>query len=263
MKYIKRIIPLFFVFFLALLTVSCTGRNPATDTITSANEMFLSETESYPEKGTETVSKKIAENKKRPEAATEVSETGINTVCSAQKESTAKDFGTTTKKETSKTVISEASQILPKETITHREYTSKNTVDPENSVSESVIELSSAILSDQEKIRITIDCSHAVKYGISTVPQSGIILDTQVVCRNGDTAMDVLKRALSSTDISLDESRGYVREIGGLKEKDCGSSSGWMYKVNSETPMTASDKYSVSSGDTVTFYYVTKYGDTV
>lgn len=113
----------------------------------------------------------------------------------------------------------------------------------------------------QETVKVIVSCRNAVKYGKTDVPQSGIILSTQVNFAQGDTALDVLKKALHENGIGINESRGYIKGIGGLNEKDCGGSSGWMYMVNSDTPMTPSGKYEVSPGDTVTFYYVTSYGD--
>ena len=49
----------------------------------------------------------------------------------------------------------------------------------------------------------------------------------------------------------------YVAAIGGLAEKEHGSTSGWMYSVNGTTPMTACSNYVLSNGDNVVWYYVT------
>lgn len=49
----------------------------------------------------------------------------------------------------------------------------------------------------------------------------------------------------------------YVAAIGGLAEKQYGGTSGWMYSVNGETPMTACSNYVLSNGDNVVWYYVT------
>lgn len=49
----------------------------------------------------------------------------------------------------------------------------------------------------------------------------------------------------------------YVSAIGGLAEKQYGSTSGWMYSVNGTTPMTACSNYVLSNGDNVVWYYVT------
>lgn len=49
----------------------------------------------------------------------------------------------------------------------------------------------------------------------------------------------------------------YVAAIGGLAEKEHGSTSGWMYSVNGVTPNTACSNYVLSNGDRVVWYYVT------
>lgn len=49
----------------------------------------------------------------------------------------------------------------------------------------------------------------------------------------------------------------YVAAIGGLAEKEHGSTSGWMYSVNGVTPNTACSNYVLSNGDSVVWYYVT------
>ena len=49
----------------------------------------------------------------------------------------------------------------------------------------------------------------------------------------------------------------YVRAIGGLAEKEHGGHSGWMYSVNGAVPMTACSNYTLSDGDSVSWYYVT------
>lgn len=49
----------------------------------------------------------------------------------------------------------------------------------------------------------------------------------------------------------------YVAGIGGLAEKEHGSTSGWMYSVNGVTPNTACSNYVLSNGDNVVWYYVT------
>lgn len=49
----------------------------------------------------------------------------------------------------------------------------------------------------------------------------------------------------------------YVAAIGGLAEKEHGSTSGWMYSVNGVSPKMACSSYVLSNGDSVVWYYVT------
>jgi hypothetical protein len=69
---------------------------------------------------------------------------------------------------------------------------------------------------------------------------------------------DALKALCSQKGISLKYKNAYyIQGIGGLNEKDCGSGSGWMYRVNGSTPMIACNKYKLKDGDKVEWYYVT------
>lgn len=120
-----------------------------------------------------------------------------------------------------------------------------------------------------ESVTVTVSCRAAVEYAKSNpektviIPanDNGIVISSPVYVSTGDSAMTALKKALSENRLTISESRGYIKGIGGLNEKACGGSSGWMYSVNGESPMAASDKYSVSPGDKIIFYYVTNYGD--
>lgn len=49
----------------------------------------------------------------------------------------------------------------------------------------------------------------------------------------------------------------YVAAIGGLAEKEHGSTSGWMYSVNGVPPKMACSSYVLSNGNSVVWYYVT------
>lgn len=68
----------------------------------------------------------------------------------------------------------------------------------------------------------------------------------------GATAYD----ALCSTGLSVAASGGYVTSIGGLSEKQFGSSSGWKYSINGVFPMVACTNYVLSDGDAVQWIYV-------
>ena len=121
--------------------------------------------------------------------------------------------------------------------------------------------------SDKSLITVTVLCSckNAVNYGIReknpAIPESGIILNTTVTVKQGSTAMDAIKEACSKALVEIDETRGYIKSVGTLAEKDCGGASGWLYSVNSTFPNTSSDKYVLTDGDSVELHYTVKNGD--
>ena len=115
---------------------------------------------------------------------------------------------------------------------------------------------------------ITVECKNIHKHMSQLksgherfVPNDGYIIhaESHTVDR-GSTAYDVLKLACNAHGIRLtakSTSYGvYVVGINNLDEKDCGSASGWMYKVNGTVPMTSCGKYKMDSGDNLVFYYV-------
>lgn len=94
------------------------------------------------------------------------------------------------------------------------------------------------------------------------VPSDGIILP-KYTCEiyEGDTVLDVLLRVCETngveviyTDMPMFNSC-YVEGIGGIFEKDCGGSSGWMYSVNGEFPQVGANACTVSAGDEIIFVY--------
>lgn len=117
---------------------------------------------------------------------------------------------------------------------------------------------------ENSKITVTISvtCKNALNKG-ADVPQSGYILpSTSYTASQGETVFDVLSAVCAENGISLAyQTKSYIQGIGGLREKDCGSSSGWMYRVNGTAPNKAASKYTLSDGDVIEWYYVTGPGD--
>ena len=93
------------------------------------------------------------------------------------------------------------------------------------------------------------------------VPASGSILSsTQVTFEQGETVFDVLKRACNKNGIALEYSWSpmysyYIEGINNLYEFDCGSASGWKYKVNGWSPNYGCSSYTLKDGDTIVWSY--------
>ena len=94
------------------------------------------------------------------------------------------------------------------------------------------------------------------------VPSNGVILATsKVEFADGETVFDVLKRACAYTGIQLEYSYTpmygsyYVEGINHLYEFDCGSQSGWMYKVNGWFPNYGCSSYKLKNGDVIVWCY--------
>lgn len=96
------------------------------------------------------------------------------------------------------------------------------------------------------------------------IPQDGIILVKEnVEIQDGETVFAFLQKLCKENDIQMSYAEGlvYVTSIGNLNEKDCGAESGWMYKVNGESPSVGVEQYTLKDGDKVEFYYITSYAE--
>lgn len=121
----------------------------------------------------------------------------------------------------------------------------------------------------QNTASFTVDCKNAIDYGIlenpnfaGVLPQNGVIFsDGNVQFSEGESVMTVLKRALKSQKIACSVPNGYVRSIAGLSEKDCGETSGWLYRVNGKLPTVSCKFYTLQAGDRVEFIYTCRMGD--
>ena len=119
-----------------------------------------------------------------------------------------------------------------------------------------------------------IDCSTILdnmdkldKNLASFVPSNGVIYEsTEVGFNGGESAFDILKRVCRENNIQMEASftpafnSSYVEGINNLYEFDCGSASGWVYRVNGEVPNKGCSLYKVNDGDVVEFLYTCDLG---
>ena len=108
----------------------------------------------------------------------------------------------------------------------------------------------------QITVTVSINCTNAVEYG-ADVPEY-FLKNQSYTATEGATVFDALKALCEDNGLSLKYQRKtYIQGIGGLNEKDCGSSSGWMYLVNGEKLSKPASGYALKNGDTVEWRYVT------
>lgn len=183
----------------------------------------------------------VDKTEKKPETTTKKEET---TTSKKQETTTAKKEETTTakKEETTTAKKEETTTEAPKLTCT--------------------ISIScSTILDNMDKL------DSAKK---SFVPSSGWILKkTTVTFEEGESVHDVLKRVCKNKGIHMESSytpiydSAYIEGINQIYEFDCGSESGWMYKVNGWFPNYGCSQYKVSDGDNIAWVYTCDLGTDV
>lgn len=105
---------------------------------------------------------------------------------------------------------------------------------------------------------------------LEMVPSGGTILATTTVTfYEGESVFDVLQRVCKEKGIHLESSwtpiynSAYIEGIHNLYEFDCGSLSGWMYRVNGWYPNYGCSRYQLQDGDVVEWRYTCDLGNDV
>lgn len=84
----------------------------------------------------------------------------------------------------------------------------------------------------------------------------GVIYDGSVQVPEGSNVYDVL--VASEVEMSSKQAMGmgaYVESIDGLREREKGPSSGWLFSVNGKVASVSCDQYEVADGDSVEWAY--------
>ncbi len=102
---------------------------------------------------------------------------------------------------------------------------------------------------------------------LDEVPSDGMILASQeVVFYEGESVYDVLQRVCQENGIQIEASwtpiynSAYVEGIHNLYEFDCGSGSGWMYRVDGWYPNYGCSRYQLKAGEVVEWRYTCDLG---
>lgn len=105
---------------------------------------------------------------------------------------------------------------------------------------------------------------------LELLPAGGIILPpTTVSFYEGESVFDVLQRVCRDYGIHMEASwtpiynSAYIEGIHNLYEFDCGSLSGWMYRVNGWYPNYGCSRYSLAQGDMVEWRYTCDLGNDI
>lgn len=203
------------------------------------------------------------------------------TTTSITKESTTSTTQATTKEATTKklTTTSTISQETTKKTTKNSKpsttdtSTTKTTTAIKDNTTQKATKTTTTTTTKKSKpyCTLTIECKEILnnmsdlKLGHEKyVPSNGYILkDYKVEYEQDDTAYDILKKGCKSNSIKLTaKSTGYgtyVVGINNLDEFDCGTQSGWLYKINSAYPNISSSKQKVNPNDAITFEYTCSY----
>ena len=105
---------------------------------------------------------------------------------------------------------------------------------------------------------------------LDILPKNGIIFAAQTVTfYEGESVYDVIQRVCWENRIHMEASftpmynSAYVEGIGNLYEFDCGSGSGWMYRVDGWYPNYGCSRYQLKQGEVVEWRYTCDLGKDV
>lgn len=102
---------------------------------------------------------------------------------------------------------------------------------------------------------------------IEILPKNGVIFEEQsVVFYEGESVFNVLVREMKKHKIHMEfentpiYNSAYIEGIGNIYEFDCGTLSGWMYRVNGWFPNYGASRYELSNGDKIEWIYTCDLG---
>ena len=105
---------------------------------------------------------------------------------------------------------------------------------------------------------------------LELIPSGGVILArTAVTFYEGESVFDVLQRVCKERGIHMESSwtpiynSAYIEGIHNLYEFDCGSLSGWMYRVNGWYPNYGCSRYQLQDGDVVEWRFTCDLGNDI
>ena len=239
----------------------------------------LKESSDDKDKEKETTKKSEKETKKDSESKTSKSEKKETTKSSENKskdsnsENDTEDASEQTTAEnvtTKKNNESERKQTTTtKAAETKKEASEKTTTTKAAETKKEASEKVTTTTEDKEtcKCTVVIDCStilnnkDKLKSSKAAYVGNGKILSKKISFSEGDTVLKVLRKACDANKIQLEYTNdGYVEGINNIYEFDCGSDSGWMFRVNGVFPNYGAGSYKLSDGDTVEWLYTCDLG---
>lgn len=281
----KRIFALFLTFVFLFVCASCTERGDGE---------FTTALQSLSQSTTQTAAATVSDISDTTEGVTQADTSETSKTKKTEK-------ATVSSKKTEKTQTTKAAaqkqtkKVTTKKTTTKKQTTKKPKTTLPQADTTSAIKTESTTCEPDTTSKSTKYCTISICCKTATensdklksgkeqfIPSDGYILhEVKMSFTDSETAFDLLKRACEentctdnceycrSGGIQYEASynpayqSGYVEGIHQLYEKDCGSRSGWMYRVNGVFPNYGSSSYVVSDGDRIEWIYTCDLGDDI
>ena len=170
--------------------------------------------------------------------------------------------------------VSEISEISVEESL--EEIVSEISVE-ERSFIENFVEEISEISENKTVCTVSISCNTLLnnldrvkKNKLSVIPSDGWILTAvNAGFNDGESVFDVTKRVCMENKIPFEftlapiYNTAYIEGINNIYEFDCGSTSGWLYKVNGEFKSYGCSDCKLNNGDIIEWVYTCDLGKDV
>lgn len=117
-------------------------------------------------------------------------------------------------------------------------------------------------------VTLEIRCDVISEAGSSHVPADGTVLsETTFALSEGESVFDILEQASRKYRIHTEHDRSgkmaYIRGIAYIYELEYGDLSGWIYRVNGESPSVGCGSYILSDGDRIVWHYSLEQGEDI
>lgn len=101
-------------------------------------------------------------------------------------------------------------------------------------------------------MEVVIDVSDAEEDGFENIPV------TEFIAEEDANVLEATQLFCMANDISISVGRdkSYVTEIGGLAEKTYSETTGWIFKVNGESPSAPADQVIITENDKIRWEFV-------
>ncbi len=110
-------------------------------------------------------------------------------------------------------------------------------------------------------VTLSVRCDTII--GKDGAPDNPVILEkSEYPIKDGDTVYNILAEALQENGILFEHNSSYyISGINNLYEFQFGDLSGWMYRVNGETPSVGCGEYFLKDGDEIEWLYTCEIGN--
>ena len=240
--------------------------------------------EKPPEKITETSVLESSFTEISVEESSEVSEISVEessevSEISAEESSEVSEISVEEVSEVSEISAEESSEIF-EISVEESSEVSEISAEESSEVSEISVEESSEISEISESktaCTISISCQTLLnnldrvkKNKLAVIPSNAVILSAvKAEFAEGESVFDVTKRVCMENKIPFEftlapiYNTAYIEGIGNIYEFDCGSTSGWLYKVNGEFLSYGCSDCKLSDGDVIEWVYTCDLGKDV